>query len=299
MAGDAWPQSLESCLSRLRFERRYSPHTLKAYDRDLSRLAVFASSESCLTPQDVTPDMARRFVAVLSREGRNGRSIARVLSAARTLYRELGLMSNPFRGIKAPRAAHRLPNDLAVDQLQGLLRSPPEGPLETRDVALIELLYGAGLRLSELVNLRLTELDLGQGLVRVMGKGKRERLVPIGRAAQAALQAWLPLRSGNDPLGPVFTGRGGGALGARAIQKRLAMVARQRGLEVPLHPHMLRHSFASHILQSSHDLRAVQELLGHAHLSTTQIYTHLDFQQLAQVYDQAHPRARRKPSADK
>jgi len=295
MTEDAWPLAVQDCLARLQFERRYSPHTLNAYAQDLLRLTVFARSESCPAPKDVTVEMARRFVATLSRAGHNGRSIARTLSAARTFYRELGLLANPFRGVKAPRTPRRLPADLTVDQIQGLLRAPPKTPIETRDLALVELLYGAGLRLSELVNLRVTELDLSQGLARVMGKGRRERLVPIGRAAQEALKAWLPLRSGGDPLGPVFTGRAGRPLGARAIQKRLVLVARQRGLTVPLHPHMLRHSFASHILQSSHDLRAVQELLGHAHLSTTQIYTHLDFQQLAQVYDAAHPRARRKP----
>ncbi|MHB8254281.1 MAG: tyrosine recombinase XerC [Acidiferrobacter sp.] len=295
MTGDAWLQAVQDCLARLQFERRYSPHTLGAYARDLEHLTNFARSESCLGPSDITPEMAMRFVAMLSRSGHNGRSIARSLSAARTLYRELGLTGNPFRGVKAPRTPRRLPEDLSVDQLQGLLRTSPTTPIETRDYALVELLYGAGLRLAELVNLRLTDLDLGQGLARVTGKGRRERLVPIGRAAQAALKAWLPLRSGGDPLGPVFTGRGGAALGARAIQKRLVIFARQRGLSVPLHPHMLRHSFASHILQSSQDLRAVQELLGHAHLSTTQIYTHLDFQQLARVYDTAHPRARRKP----
>ncbi|HUW99012.1 MAG TPA: tyrosine recombinase XerC [Acidiferrobacter sp.] len=295
MIAEAWTQAVRECLGRLQFERRYSPHTLTAYAQDLARLAAFACAESCPAPQDITVEVARRFVSMLSRGGHNGRSIARALSAARTFYRESGLSANPFRGVKAPRAARRLPSDLTVDQVAGLLSTPPTTPIETRDLALVELLYGAGMRLSELVNLRLTELDLGQGLARVTGKGNRERLVPIGRAAQEALKAWLPLRSGGDPLGPVFTGRAGRPLGARAIQKRLALLAKQRGLSVPLHPHMLRHSFASHILQSSHDLRAVQELLGHAHLSTTQIYTHLDFQQLAQVYDAAHPRARRKP----
>ena len=294
MSTSAWSQAIEDCLARLRFERRYSPHTLGAYRIDLERLAAYAVSESCLALEEVTPDMARRFVATLHRGGHQGRSIARSLAAARTLYRELGLAANPFRGIKAPRSPKRLPTDLSVDQLQGLLRDQPITPLEIRDLALVELLYGAGLRLSELVGLRLTELDLAEGLVRVTGKGKRERIVPIGRAASDALKAWLPLRSEGDPLGPVFTGRGGRPLGARAIQKRLAIFARNRGLPVPLHPHMLRHSFASHILQSSQDLRAVQELLGHAHLTTTQIYTHLDFQQLARVYDTAHPRARRK-----
>lgn len=295
MSPGVWSQAIEDCLARLRFERRYSSHTLSAYRIDLERLASHATAESCPAPEGVTPDMARRFVATLHRAGHKGRSIARSLAAARTLYRELELTTNPFRGIKAPRAPRRLPTDLSVDQLAGLLREAPTTPLEIRDLALVELLYGAGLRLSELVNLRVTELDLAEGLVRVTGKGKRERLVPIGRSAQDALKAWLPLRSEGDPLGPIFTGRGGRPLCARAIQKRLTVFARARGLPVPLHPHMLRHSFASHILQSSQDLRAVQELLGHAHLTTTQIYTHLDFQSLARVYDTAHPRARRKP----
>lgn len=291
---DVWAAAIRECLDRLAYERRCSAHTLSAYRRDLDALARFAAGLGCAGPQDLTADGARRFTANLARGGISGRSIARVLSAARTLYRELGLRANPFRGLKAPHAPRSLPQDLTVDALQGLLRDAPADDLETRDVAVAELLYGAGLRLSELLGLRLADLDFAQGLVRVTGKGRRERLVPMGRAAQTALKAWLPLRPGGDPLGPVFPGPSGRPLCARAIQKRLALLARRRGLAVPLHPHMLRHSFASHILQSSQDLRAVQELLGHAHLSTTQIYTHLDYQQLARVYDAAHPRARKR-----
>jgi len=295
MDEDAWFKGIHACLDRLEFERRYSPHTLKAYQRDLEHLRVFAQAEGFGSPAQMTAEAARRFVGSLARTGYNGRSMARALSAARTLYRELGLPAHPFRGVKAPHADRSLPHDLSVDELSGLLRKAPVTPLEIRDFAMVEMLYGAGLRLAELVGLRLRDIDLSQGLLRVIGKGRRERLVPMGRAAMAALKAYLPLRTPSDPLGPVFLGAKGRPLTPRAIQKRLALFAVARGLSVPLHPHMLRHSFASHILQSSQDLRAVQELLGHAHLSTTQIYTHLDFQQLARVYDAAHPRARRKP----
>ncbi len=291
---DTWAEAIARCLERLAYERRYSDRTLAAYARDLDALARFAQTQGCEGPEGMTVEAARRFVATGSRAGLGGRSIARALSAARTLYRQLGLPANPFRGVKAPHAPRSLPQDLTVDALQGLLAQAPTGDLETRDTAMVELLYGAGLRLSELVGLRLTELDFAQGLVRVTGKGRRERLVPMGRAAQAALKAWLPLRPGADPLGSLFPGPSGRPLCARTIQKRLALFARTRGLAIPLHPHMLRHSFASHILQSSQDLRAVQELLGHAHLSTTQIYTHLDYQQLARVYDATHPRSRKK-----
>ena len=294
MRGDAWAKAVSACLDRLAYERRYSPHTLSAYRRDLEDLARFADGQGCAAPADMTVELARRYVASLCRAGRGGRTVARALSAARTLYRELTLRTNPFRGIKAPRTPRSLPHDLTVDALQGLLCKAPADDLELRDVAIAELLYGAGLRLSELLQLRLTDLDFAQGLVRVTGKGRRERLVPMGHSAHTALQAWLPRRPGADPLGPVFPGPTGRPLGARAVQKRLALLGRRRGLDVPLHPHMLRHSFASHILQSSQDLRAVQELLGHAHLTTTQIYTHLDYQQLARVYDAAHPRARKR-----
>ncbi|WP_298135467.1 tyrosine-type recombinase/integrase [Acidiferrobacter sp.] len=293
MAG-AWPEAVRTCLDRLAYERRYSAHTLAAYRRDLEGLARFAAGQGCDAPADMTVELARRFAAGLSRAGQGGRSVARALSAARTLYRELRLGANPFRGVKAPRSPRSLPHDLTVDTLQGLLRAVPAGDLDVRDTAMAELFYGAGLRLSELRGLRLTDLDFAQGLVRVTGKGRRERLVPMGRGAQAAVQAWLVLRPVTDPLGSVFPGRNGRPLGSRAVQKRLALLGRRRGLDVPLHPHMLRHSFASHILQSSQDLRAVQELLGHAHVSTTQIYTHLDYQQLARVYDAAHPRARKR-----
>ncbi len=294
MTADAWTLTIDACLKRLAFERRYSAHTLAAYARDLAELARFARAQGCAQPQALSQELARRFVGGLSRQGRSGRTIARALAAARTLYREAGLPANPFRGVQAPATPRALPHDLRVDELQGLLSQPPQSALETRDLAMIELFYGAGLRLAELAGLRLADLDFAQGLVRVTGKGRRERLVPMGAAAAQALKAWLPLRVGGGPFGAVFTGRSGRPLGPRAIQKRLTVFARARGLAVPLHPHMLRHSFASHILQSSQDLRAVQELLGHAHLSTTQIYTHLDFQQLARVYDETHPRARRK-----
>ncbi len=294
MTTPSWDAAIALCLTRLASERRFSAHTVAAYRRDLERLSAFARARACPSPDQMTGALARDFVASLSRSGLGGRSIARALSAARTLYRECAIPGSPFRAVRAPKSPRRLPADLSVDALAGFLHAPARTPIEVRDLALVELFYGAGLRLSELVNLKVTELDLGQGLVRVLGKGQRERVVPIGAGAEAALRAWLPLRAASEPLGPLFPGRGGRPLSARAIQKRLAWLARARGLGVPLHPHMLRHSFASHVLQSSGDLRAVQELLGHKNLTTTQIYTHLDFQRLAAVYDQTHPRARRK-----
>lgn len=294
MIADSWTGAIASCLQRLEFERRFSPKTLSAYARDLVLLAQFAQESGLVSPAVVTPDHARQFVGVLVRHGLQGRSIARVLAAVRTLYREQELPDHPFKGIKAPRSPRRLPEDLAVDQVQALFVDTPREPLAIRDRAILELFYSAGLRLAELAGLTLQSLDLSAGWARVLGKGGKERLVPIGTPARHALEAWLAVRSAVDPLGPIFTTREGRPLGMRAIQKRVAAFGRQHGLGVPLHPHMLRHSFASHVLQSSGDLRAVQELLGHAHLATTQIYTHLDFQQLAKVYDEAHPRARRR-----
>lgn len=290
----AWSAAVDAWLARLRFERRYSAPTLAAYAADLRVLAAFAQAAGATTPAVLTVDIARAFVAARVRGGRSGRSISRALSAARSFYRDLAIKPNPFVGLRAPRSGRRLPGDLAVDQVQALFTGPVRGWMAIRDRALLELLYGSGLRLTELVTLPLPALDLSAGLVRVCGKGGKERIVPVGACARQSLQAWLAVRPSQQPLGPVFTSARGHALGPRAIQKRLAQLGVRCGLAAPLHPHALRHSFASHILQSSGDLRAVQELLGHANLSTTQIYTHLDFQKLAQVYDAAHPRARRR-----
>jgi integrase/recombinase XerC len=220
-----------------------------------------------------------------------------VRSFCRFLLREGVLRSNPCGDVRAPKAARRLPGTLDADQMGRLLEAAPENSLQVRDLAIMELLYSSGLRLSELVGLDLPDLDLADRTVRVLGKGRKERIVPVGRKAVAAVQAWLAERQALAAGGTaaVFVGRNGRRLGARAIQLRVAEAARRQGVPVGVHPHLFRHSFASHLLESSGDLRGVQELLGHANISTTQVYTHLDFQHLAKVYDKAHPRARRKP----
>jgi integrase/recombinase XerC len=209
---------------------------------------------------------------------------------------------NPGHDVSAPKSAQRLPDTLSVDDISRLLVVETGDPLDVRDLAMLELMYSSGLRLSELVSLDTRDVDLAERVLRVTGKGNKTRLLPIGRKAVQALQVWLRRRAAQLAEGEaaVFTGRNGRRLGARAVQQRVHRFARRRGLPGNVHPHTLRHSFASHLLESSGDLRAVQELLGHADISTTQIYTHLDFQHLARVYDQAHPRARKssKPQPD-
>ncbi len=301
MAGAA-ETTLDRFLARLAAERRCSAHTLAAYRRDLERLAEFCRARGGeIFPYRVDGALLRAFVARLHHDGLSARSIARVLSAVRAFYRQLlregRLEQDPTAGLRAPRPARRLPRTLSVEQAARLMEIEGAGPLARRDRAMCELFYSSGLRLSELVALELPDLDLAEGTVRVTGKGRKERLLPVGRHACAALREWLAARAAlvRDPAErALFVNRDGRRLSARAVQARLAYWARRLGLGVPVHPHLLRHSFASHLLESSGDLRAVQELLGHASLSTTQIYTHLDFQHLARVYDQAHPRARRK-----
>lgn len=242
----------------------------------------------------------RKFMAELHRQGLGARTIHRQLSAARSFYRYLmreGLCEiNPLAGLSAPKPEKRLPEVLSVDQLQRLFRDVGKDPLMLRDVAMMELLYSSGLRLSELVGLDIDDINFDDHIVRVTGKGNKMRDIPIGRFAYQALHVWLKERQQlkiQDPLA-LFLSQQGKRLSTRSVQLRMNKLARQQGLDGPVHPHMLRHSFASHLLESSGDLRAVQELLGHASISTTQIYTHLDYQHLAKVYDQAHPRARKR-----
>jgi integrase/recombinase XerC len=277
--------------------RRYSPRTVAAYRRDLEAVAQALDRR----PWDsVDVHAVRAYAAAAHRKGLGGRSLARRLSALRSFYRYLvrqGLTrANPAQDVRAPKTARRLPDALDVDETDRLLKGAGSDPLAVRDLAVMELFYSSGLRLSELVGLDLGDLDLAEGRVRVTGKGNKTRELPVGRAACAALKAWLAERSdlaqGGEPA--LFVSKRGTRLSGRSIQARLRLWARRQGLGRRLHPHMLRHSFASHLLESSGDLRAVQELLGHASLSTTQVYTHLDFQHLAQVYDAAHPRARRR-----
>jgi integrase/recombinase XerC len=275
-----------------------SPHTRAAYLRDAAALATLAGANDLahLRTQEL-----RRFLATLHGRGLSGRSLARVLSSWRALYRLLqdkdsGQKENPCAGLKAPKAAKRLPAALSPDEAVRLVEIAGDEPLAVRDRALFELAYSSGLRLSELASLDADRVDLATGEVRVWGKGAKERIVPVGAAALEALRAWLPVRAALPNADPnaMFLGRSGKRITPRAIERRLADWAIRQGLSRHVHPHMLRHSFASHVLQSSGDLRAVQEMLGHASIASTQVYTHLDFQYLAKAYDQAHPRAKRK-----
>ncbi|MDQ2695868.1 MAG: tyrosine recombinase XerC [Pseudomonadota bacterium] len=292
---DPWPQRY---LDHLAGERRLSPHTVTAYRRDLAAFTAFCARHG-IDPPAVTVQQLRAFVADGRRAGLSGRSLQRRLAAVRGLLgyllREGAVEHNPARLVRAPKTPRRLPQVMDVDQTAQLLDAAPEGDLEARDHAMLELLYSSGLRLGELVGLRLADLDLAAASVRVTGKGARQRLVPVGAKARQALERWLERRQNYAGGGEtaLFVSRRGGALTPRAVQQRLARWALRHG-GLHLHPHLLRHCFASHLLESSGDLRAVQELLGHADIATTQVYTHLDFQHLAGVYDAAHPRARRR-----
>jgi integrase/recombinase XerC len=272
-------------------------HTREAYVRDATVLALAAGDVPLagLGAQDL-----RRLLAVLHGRGLSGRSLARMLSSWRAFYRFLlerdpSLAENPCAGLRPPRAARRLPAALSPDEAMRLLEFNDKDPLALRDRALFELAYSSGLRLAELAGADVDRLDLAHGEVRVWGKGAKERIVPVGRAARAALAAWLEVRGTLARPGTValFVSRAGTRVTPRSIERRLAALAGRQGLVQHVHPHMLRHSFASHVLQSSGDLRAVQEMLGHASIASTQVYTHLDFQALAQAYDRAHPRAKR------
>ena len=279
-------------------ERRLSPHTLLAYRRDLAALLDWCSRSGVQDWQGLDHQHIRSFAARSHARGLTGRSIQRRLSALRSFFnfllREGALQRNPALDVPAPKAAKHLPNTLDVDQMAQLLAHKPDGALQVRDLALMELFYSSGLRLSELTGLALRDLDLASAQVRVLGKGSKQRIVPVGSAARKALKKWLSQRAALATAGEeaVFVGRNGARLGQRAVQLRVAAMARSAGLPQHLHPHMLRHSFATHLLESSRDLRGVQELLGHANINTTQVYTHLDFQHLARTYDQAHPRAK-------
>ncbi|MBI5612577.1 MAG: tyrosine recombinase XerC [Gammaproteobacteria bacterium] len=294
------PAEVDRFLQHLRTERRMSPHTVSNYQRDLLRLSAFCAQHGVGDWRAFDVHQARAYVAALRRGGLSGRSIQRLLSAARSFYRyllrEKQVTHNPLIGVTAPKSPKRLPKTLSAEQTGALVGIDATDPLGFRDLAILELFYSSGLRLAELVGLDLDAVDLDDATVRVTGKGGKQRVLPVGRYARAALTRWLAARTQFAAPGEaaLFVGRNGARLGARAVQLRLRHWARRQGIEVSVHPHMLRHSFASHLLESSGDLRAVQELLGHADISTTQIYTHLDFQHLAKVYDQAHPRARRK-----
>nr|ART37059.1 D375 [uncultured bacterium] len=291
--------SVDDFLTALVQQRRASPHTLAAYRRDLKRCERLLPALERGSLVALTPALVRRLVSTLAREGLAGRSIARLLAALRAYYRHLldagCLLADPTAGIAAPKSPRRLPATLDADHLARLLEFAGEDPLARRDRALFELLYSSGLRLAEVIGLDRADLDLADASARVTGKGNKTRIVPVGSRARAALADWLTLRetlAGACPA--LFVSRRGGRLSPRTVQQRLRYWADRQGIDRRVYPHLLRHSCASHLLESSGDLRAVQELLGHASLATTQIYTHVDFQYLARVYDAAHPRARRK-----
>ncbi len=290
---------LDNFLGHLHSERQLSPRTLEAYRRDLTSLCRFLDGRGIGDWNTVDSALLRLYIASRHQAGLTGRSLQRELSAIRSLYRyllrERRCRHNPALDLRPPKSPRKLPRTLDADLASRLLDGGDSDDwLTLRDHAMLELFYSSGLRLSELAGLDLDRLDLDGGEVRVLGKGNKTRVLPVGRKAREALRAWLKVRPPTAAAGqPVFVGLQGRRLTPRAIQLRVQRYGEEH-IGQHLHPHMLRHSFASHLLESSGDLRAVQELLGHTDISTTQVYTHLDFQHLAEVYDSAHPRAKRK-----
>ena len=298
---------LKEYLEFLNFERGLSPLTRENYARDITQLIKLADSVALNSLQT---NHIRRFVATLHSKGLGGKSIARMLSSWRGFFDFLvnrkGFTNNPVIGLRAPKSPKTLPQALSIEQAVKLVDIGDDDVLGIRDHAILELFYSSGLRLSEVVNLDIDALDFSEGTVVVTGKGNKTRIVPMGSHAMEAMQKWLQIRTqikindatnngaNNTSAKPVFIGLQGRRISARNIQYRLKEWSIKQGINSSVHPHMLRHSFATHVLQSSGDLRAVQEMLGHANISTTQVYTHLDYQHLTKVYDQAHPRAKKK-----
>ncbi|WP_210398270.1 tyrosine recombinase XerC [Motiliproteus sediminis] len=296
---DLLTDRIDAFIDHLAAERQLSGHTLSNYRRDLDRIAAHLDNNGHSDWNRLDAPLLRQFIAHQHREGISGRTLQRRLSACRTFFHYLireGLAgTNPAVGISAPKSGKPLPKTLDADQLGQLLDQNSDDPLVVRDLAMLELLYSSGLRLAELVSLDINSVDLREANLRVTGKGRKTRQLPVGRKATAALERWLDCRDQLADYGEraLFVSQQGQRLSPRSVQARLARWGQQNGLQERLHPHRVRHSFASHLLESSGDLRAVQELLGHADISTTQIYTHLDFQHLADVYDNAHPRAKK------
>lgn len=290
---------VEAFLTYIAEVRQLSSHTVTHYRRDLRSLTDFTGG--CAL-QDIDEHRLRGWVASLRRRKLSASSVQRALSASRAFFefaRQQGHCEhNPAKNVQAPRKPRQLPKNIEADQVAQLLQAGDDDPLAIRDRAIAELLYSSGLRLAELVGANLTDYDAGEGVLSVTGKGNRTRLLPVGRFARDAIAQWLTLRPlGGEmltPDSPLFVSKRGMRIAPRTVQQRLQRLGEHMGLPSRLHPHMLRHSFASHLLESSGDLRAVQELLGHANISTTQIYTHLDFQHLAKIYDNAHPRAKKR-----
>jgi len=291
---------IDKFIRHLEFERRLSNLTCKHYQRDINALAAYCDQNDISGWKQLDNEHVRAFAAACYRKGLGARSIQRRLSAARTFYRyllrEKHVKKNPVVAVSAPKSGKRLPGNLDADRMAKLLDIPGKEPIVARDRAIMELLYSSGLRLGELIDLNMGDVDLADKTVRVTGKGNKDRIVPVGRHARQAISEWLPLR-GEFARGEgkaLFVSKQGNRLSPRSVQSRVSYWAKRQGIDTKVYPHLFRHSFASHLLESSHDLRGVQELLGHANISTTQVYTHLDFQHLAQIYDKTHPRARRK-----
>jgi integrase/recombinase XerC len=294
----------EQYLAYLQFEKRLSPRTIENYRRDLHDLATFAASSDDVrraTPIDrLGSNDIRRFLAAIHSKGMSPKAISRLLSGWRGYFRyalKQGVGSiNPCDGVRAPKAEKRLPRTLSPDEAVRLVTFDDDTPTGIRDRAAFEMLYSCGLRIAELVGLNLDSIDYASREVRVLGKGNKTRIIPVGEPAIAAVKQWLDVRP--TPKNPsdlaLFLGTQGKRIAASVLQSRIKRWAKIQGLDVNVHPHMLRHSFASHVLQSSGNLRAVQEMMGHASIASTQVYTHLDFQHLAKVYDAAHPRAKKK-----
>ena len=297
---DSEKEWIERFIRHLDYERRLSKLTCKHYHRDLEAFHRWCASQDVRTWGGVDNEHVRAFSAACYRRGLNARSIQRQLSSIRTFFRfmrrEKHVKRNPAEGVRAPKAGKRLPENLDADRMARLLDLKGDGPIVARDRAILELLYSSGLRLSELTNLDVDHVDVADATVRVTGKGSKERVLPIGKYALSALEAWRkerPLLAGAEERA-LFVSNRGGRIAPRSVQARVDYWAKKQGIDTKVYPHLFRHSFATHLLESSHDLRGVQELLGHANIGTTQVYTHLDFQHLAQIYDKTHPRARRK-----
>ena len=299
-SGGPGVESIERFRQHLATERRLSPHTVSNYTRDLLALRDWCARRRIDDWRALDSQHIRTFAAQSHAAGLGPRSVQRRLSAVRTFFgyllREGQQGGNVAQDIRAPKAGRRLPHSLDADQMARLLDFRPASPLEARDLAMMELLYSSGLRLSEMTGLDLGDLDLADRTVRVTGKGNKQRITPVGSHAITALRDWLRERTAlaKPDETAVFVGQNGRRIGPRNVQLRIAARARRQGLPLGVHPHLFRHSFATHLLESSRDLRGVQELLGHANISTTQIYTHLDFQHLARTYESSHPRAKRR-----
>ncbi len=294
-------EMLTGFLDQLKYEKRASLHTVANYRRDIEGLARYCQEKEILNWCDLKQNDIRAHIAARHRKGMGSKSLQRELSAIRSFYTFMlknGLTeSNPAQHIKAPKQARKLPKVLDVDQINGLLEAGTSSPLEIRDLAMFELFYSSGLRLSELRALNVNDLDLhDRSLIVLSGKGGKSRVLPIGSKAVQAINNWLQERAKNTTIADnaLFVTTKGKRLAQRSIELRLEQWCKKKGIQEHVHPHMLRHSFASHLLESSQDLRAVQELLGHSNIGTTQIYTHLDFQHLAKIYDESHPRAKKK-----